>query len=150
MKKVCFILLLSAFFSNTSMAKDSCQNHLENLENRLEKCTISYSENASTSDMNKATYDAADCAIQIANELFDTYYMSTKEESKAFFNQLVAKIYEHAHHLKEKSDYAKRYYTGTLYNQIAIGHAEDLIQKLVKSYLKELQFECEDRQSSSH
>ena len=83
MKKLCFILLLSAFFSNTSMAKDSCQSHLENLENRLEKCTISYSENASTADMNKATYDAADCAIQIANELFDTYYMTTKEESKA-------------------------------------------------------------------
>ncbi|MBO7244275.1 MAG: hypothetical protein J6V53_03225 [Alphaproteobacteria bacterium] len=144
MKKVGLLLICGLFFSLSVQAQE-CQKDILLLEKKLADCSINYEENASTAEMNNATYKAADCVISVAHQLFEKFYSSTADESKELFNGMVQKIYEHAHHLKRGSDYASKYYTGTMYYTIAIGTAEEMIQTLVKSYLDEVKSECADR-----
>lgn len=143
MKKVLFLSLL--VFSTQSFALDqTCISHIENLEKKLENCTVEYQDNATTSEMNNAVYASADCAQKVAHELFDVYYASTSAQSKELYDALVQQIYMHAHHLNQDSDYAKKYHTGTMYNSIAIAEAEEMVKTLTKGYLKQSKSECQE------
>ena len=96
---------------------------IDKLERELNNCKVDYGDNASTADMNNATYDAIDCVVGVAHKIFDTYYSSTAKESKERFDKLVTAIYDHSHHLVHESDFAKNVYTGTMYITSAIGCA---------------------------
>ena len=143
MKK--FLLLGLCLLSFSAQALDkTCLIHIEKLEKELKNCTVQYEDNATTADLNNASYDSADCAINIGHELINTYYTKSKKESLKRFDGFVEQIYDYAHHLNQESDYASQYYTGTIHNSIAISEAEEMIKNLVKRYLKQLKSECED------
>ena len=61
---------------------------IDKLEQELNNCKVDYGDNASTADMNNATYDAIDCVVGVAHKIFDTYYSSTAKESKEQFDKL--------------------------------------------------------------
>jgi len=119
---------------------------IDKLEQELNNCKVDYGDNASTADMNNATYDddAIDCVVGVAHKIFDTYYSSTAKESKERFDKLVTAIYDHSHHLVHESDFTKNVYTGTMYITSAIGYAHSMIREIVKKYIKEVRFECAD------
>lgn len=87
---------------------------IDKLEQELNNCKVDYGDNASTADMNNATYDddAIDCVVGVAHKIFDTYYSSTAKESKERFDKLVTAIYDHSHHLVHESDFTKMYIQG--------------------------------------
>ena len=143
MKKLLFSTIF--FVSMNAFALDQgCISHIEKLEDDLQNCTVTYGDNATTSDMNIAVYSAADCAVKIAHQLFDAYYTTNAKESKEMFDNFVRHIYQHSHLITHHSDYAKENYTGTLYNSMAISRAESMIQDLTKSYLMQLKSECQE------
>ena len=143
MKKI--LCLSVCFLSVQAFALDhNCIPHIEQLEREFKNCTVEYGDNASTADMNNASYNAAECAINVAHKLMDAYYSNTAEESKKQFDALVRQIYSYSHHLVQESDYASEHHIGTIHNQMAVSNAEELIKELTKSYLVELKSECED------
>ena len=143
MKKLLFSTIF--FVSMNAFALDQgCISHIEKLEDDLQNCTVTYGDNATTSDMNIAVYSAADCAVKIAHQLFYAYYTNNAKESKEMFDNFVRHIYQHSHLITHHSDYAKENYTGTLYNSMAISRAESMIQDLTKSYLMQLKSECQE------
>lgn len=143
MKKI--FLIGFCLFSLPAFALDhTCIPHIEKLEKELQKCTVEYGDDASVADMNNATYNSANCAIQIGHELIKTYYANTEKDSLKQFDNYVVQIYNHSHHLNQESDYAREHYIGTIHNSIAISEAEEMIKNLVKRYLKQLKSECKD------
>ncbi len=143
MKNILFFLCCLGMF-NVLPVQASCLNQINTLETEFQKCQVVYSENATTADLNNAVYDVVDCRIKVADKIFDIYYKQSNEVSKKKFKEFISFIYDYARHLTLESDYAQKYYTGTMYNSIAISHAEDIIQKVVASYLKQMRFECKD------
>ena len=142
------ILFLSMLILTSPLKADeikNCLTEVELLEQKLKECKISYAKNASTADMNNATYASTDCAIRVAHQIFENYYSKTKDESKETLNQLVKAIYKHAHHLQQSSDFAQLNYTGTMYNLMAISTADVMIKDVVKSYIDEIKMECKDK-----
>ena len=144
MLKISLFVFSIFFLSYSSFANSNCEDHLLHLEKELESCEISYQDNASTADMNEASYKAGDCAIQVGNQIFETYYTSTKDESKDLFNKHIQIIYDFSHHLYQGSDFSKKFNNGTMYNTMAITESYFAIKELVKKYLKELKNQCED------
>ncbi len=144
MKKVFFLCFLLAFQPAYGVDKKACLTDINQLEAELKNCTVSYDDNASTADMNNATYDATDCAIRVMDKVFEKYYSNTLNESKALFNQLVKSVYAYAHHLQQSSDYARVHYLGTMYNTMAISTADKVINDFVQSYLDEIKAQCKD------
>ncbi len=143
MKKILFLSI--CFLGTPAFALDhNCIPHIEKLERDFQNCTVEYGDNATTADINNASYNAAECAVNIAHQLIDTYYSNTAEDSKKQFDALVRQIYSYSHHLMQESDYASEHHIGTIYNQIAINKAEELIKDLTKSYIDALKSECED------
>ena len=95
-----------------------------------------------SSKINNATYSAVDCATGIAYKLFSKYYSQNETEAKETFDRLVKNIYAYSHNLYQDSNMGKVVRIGTMYNSIAIGHAYDIIKKIVKNYIKEIEYEC--------
>lgn len=143
MKKILFLSV--CFFCSGAGALDhNCIPHIEQLERDFQNCTVAYGDDATTADMNNASYNAADCAVEIAHKLMDTYYASTAETTKKEFDALVRQIYSYSHNLIQESDYAREHHIGSIHNSMAINKAEELIKALTKSYIDELKEECQN------
>lgn len=142
MKKI--LLSVCCFFAFNALAMEqNCINEVNNFEKKFKACVVDYSNDSSTAGMNNAVYNKTDCQVLVLNEIFDKYYSTTAQESKEQFDSFLKQIYSYAHHLKQQSDYAKKYHTGTMYNSMAISHADEMVKQIVESYLKEIRFECE-------
>ena len=119
-------------------------NELAQIENNFSKCKIDMPEAPSTADMNKATYEASNCLISIAHQIFAKYYTKNKAQVEQDFDNLIREIYNNSHNLIQKSDIAEKYYNGTMYNTMAIGYAHSQIKNLVKEYIHQVKTECQD------
>ena len=144
-KKILFLSMLILAVPVRADEIKNCLNQIETLEKKLKNCKVSYPDNASTADMNNATYNSTECAIEVAHQIFENYYSKTKEESKDILNQLVKSVYTYSHHLQQSSDFARSNYTGTMYNTMALSTADVMIKGIVQSYIDEIKIECKDR-----
>ena len=142
MLKIGLFVIYMGLLSTSSFANLNCEDYLAHLEKELESCEISYQENASTADMNEASYKAGDCAIKVGNQIFETYYMTTAEDSKKLFDSHIRQIYAFSHHLYQGSDFSQKFNNGTMYNTMAITESYFAIKELVKKYLKEMKNQC--------
>ena len=142
-------LCICLFFScNVNAIQNICLTEdvekIKVFEQQLADCRVKYSDNISTADMNNVTYESADCAVAVAYEIFERFYVQNNKQSTEIFDALVTLIYQYAHNLKQGSDAAKEMYSGTMYNTEAIIYAESIVHNIVLNYLKEIKMECAD------
>ena len=139
----CLFISFSAY-ANEQACSTKQVDELSQIENDFAKCKIDMPEAPSTADMNKATYEASNCLISIAHQIFAKYYTKNKTQVEQDFDNLIKEIYNNSHNLIQKSDVAEKYYNGTMYNTMAIGYAHSQIKNLVKEYIHQVKTECQD------
>jgi len=139
----CLFISFSAY-ADEQLCSDEQINELVQIENNFSKCKIDMSEAYSTADMNNATYEASDCLIAVAHQVFAKYYTKNKSQIEQDFDKFVKEIYNNSHNLIQKSDIAEKYYNGTMYNTMAIEHAHSQIKNLVNEYIQQIKNECQD------
>lgn len=139
----CFFVSFSAY-ADEQVCSTEQLDELTQIENNFSKCKINIPEVPSTADMNNATYEASDCLISIAHQIFVKYYTKNKAQVEQDFDNLIKEIYNNSHNLIQKSDTAEKYYNGTIYNTMAIGYAHSQIKNLVKEYIHQIKTECQD------
>ena len=139
----CLFISFSAH-ADEQLCSDEQINELAQIENNFSKCKIDMTEAPSTADMNNATYEASDCLISVAHQIFAKYYTKNKAQVEQDFDNLIKEIYNNSHNLIQKSDIAEKYYNGTMYNTMAIEYAHSQIKNLVKEYIHQVKTECQD------
>lgn len=144
-----YILLFYFFVSFAAYADEQvCSteqlDEIAQIENNFSKCKIDMPEAPSTADMNNANYEASDCLISIAHQIFAKFYIKNKTQVEQDFDNLIKEIYNNSHNLIQKSDIAEKYNNGTMYNTMAIGYAHSQIKNLVKEYIHQIKTECQD------
>lgn len=144
-----YILLFCFFvsfevYANEQVCSTEQLDELAQIENNFSKCKINMSEAPSTADMNNATYEASDCLISIAHQIFAKYYTKNKTQVEQDFDNLIKEIYNNSHNLIQKSDIAEKYYNGTMYNTMAIEYAHSQIKEIVQEYIHQVKTECQD------
>lgn len=141
-----FILFFVSFgaYANEQACSTKQFDELSQIENAFAKCKIDMPEAPFTADMNKATYEASNCLVSIAHQIFAKYYTKNKTQVEQDFDNLIKEIYNNSHNLIQKSDIAEKYYNGTMYNTMAIGYAHSQIKNLVKEYINQVKTECQD------
>ncbi len=149
-KRICTLLVfLSILASGDCAAADDVNQRyvdlLQQYEDELNQCTNSWNTEAySTADMNNATYNVGDCYQNTGNKIIDTFYRKNAEESKKIFENYIKAVYALEHNIIQDSDFARRIYTGTMYNTMAIGAAVDRIKQAVQWYIKEIRSQLND------
>ena len=138
----CLILPFYASANETTCLSSESQTQIQNIEKELAKCKVNMPENPSTVDMNNATYNAVDCVTEVAYKIFELYYTENNKTVRKDFDALVKTIYSHSHNLIQSSDVARKFYNGTMYNTIAIGHAHYMIKNIVNEYIQQIKKEC--------
>jgi hypothetical protein len=145
--KIIFLFFLFISFSAHSEDK-ICSTQkldiLQKIERDLISCKIDMPENPSTADMNNATYNATDCLIALAHRIFEEYYIQDKIQVTEDFDRFVKEIHINSHNLIQRSDAAKNFYNGTMYNTMAINDAYLTIKNVVQQYIKQIKEECRD------
>ena len=140
-----FCLFISfSVYADEQLCTDVQINELVQIENNFSKCKIDMSDASSSADMNNATYEASDCLISVAHQIFAKYYIKNQTQVEQDFDRFVKEIYNNSHNLIQKSDIAEKYNTGTMYNTMAIEYAHSQIKNLVKEYIQQIKTECAD------
>lgn len=143
------IFLICLFLSYSVMAGEKlCNeeqlNNLQKLESDFAKCEAPIIDSPSTAEMNNSSYDVADCSIAVAHKLFSMYYTHNQTQVTKDFDELVKAVYANSHNLIQRSDIASEFFTGTMYNTIAIDYAASTIHDIVNDYIRQVRNECED------
>lgn len=152
------VLMLVVLYCRTKVAVDTAGFHhddnirsrcvgdnaqyIKRLEDELAGCVVVMPEAPSTAEMQEAYYKASDCAVNVAHKIFDRYYVKHNKEVKKDFSRLTEAFYACSHDISQKSDFADKHNTGTLYNIEAVSGGGMYIKNFVKNYIRELWLEC--------
>ena len=98
----CFFVSFGAY-ANEQACSTKQFDELSQIENDFAKCKIDMPEAPSTADMNKATYEASNCLISIAHQIFAKYYNGTMYNTMAIgyaHSQIKNLVKEYIHQVK--------------------------------------------------
>lgn len=144
MKKwLALICILSSF--NAVANEYICSSDddtLSQFEQALDNCKIDYGSDFSTNDMLKAYTDAENCLTNVAYKIFDKYYVTYNKQSKTAYEQYVTAIKLFSSNLIQNSDWAKTHHAAEVYTLQAEGLVYALMEDTLKEYIKELRYEC--------
>jgi hypothetical protein len=144
MKYLIIVCLLFSFNAYAKCPLDKVE-YINQLEQKLNKCTIDYSNKEwRTSEILNAYSNAIDCTKLVAYELFDKYYMHYNKEVKENFDDYVRVVKDINDNLVHRSDWGRVNQLSESYVLQSIGGTYAMTKNIVKEYIDEIRMECVD------
>lgn len=143
------ILLLCCLFSFQAFAYEKhCENEnatvIARLEKELDDCKGNY-DVVSSEALIQAHRASARCMIDVADKLFDNFYVKNNKQVKAHFKNLTKSIYDCFYDNMLASDFAAENHMAAVYSESAEAEATYYIREAVRKYIHNIKAECEEK-----
>lgn len=144
MRKLLMILLF--FFCFDVKAETLCKGQraelLDNIENNFQYCLLDFPKDSNNELMINITQDKIKCLQHVADDIFNAFYSSTREDKHYQFEKFIEAVQEQSYNLEIGSDLSKHWHTSSFYELGYINHAYVMIHNVVKDYISYMKQEC--------
>lgn len=147
MKKMLIILLCLISFNARSenLCVGERAEKIQFIEYKFQSCLLDFSQgNDSNVFMINITHDKIKCLQDVADDIFNAFYSSNKEEKHSQFSKFIEVVQEQSYNLEIGSDLGKHWHTSTFYELGYINHTYVLVHNMVRDYINYMKQECEE------